>query len=345
MPTFARHRRLVAVVLLTAACADGEAAPSDPATLAVTAAAPTGRVLAIAPPSRDFGTLAPGRSATQLFEVSNTGDRATSALSVMLQANGAFGIAPGADRCSGLSLGKGRRCTVTVTFAPAQDGNFTGTLTVSSRTPAGAIAVATLTGIGDGTRPTVTIDQADGQSDPTAAGPILFPVRFSEPVTDFTAADIALGGTAAGATVQVSGSGSLYIVSAGGMTTDGTVSVTVPANGARDAAGNLNQASTSTDNVVTYTTAPVPASVTADLSLVAGQVRGVCTVRDASGQALPGVAVSVSLSAPDESYGGDATTGSDGTASVTAPLVEGNYVLTCRAGVLEDFDLLSNVGG
>jgi hypothetical protein len=345
MPAFAPHRRLAAVLLLAAACTGGESAPSEPATLAVTATTSTGRVLAIAPPSRDFGALAPGRSATQLFEVTNTGDRATSALLVALQADAAFGIAPGADRCSGLSLAKGRRCTVAVTFAPTRDGSFAGTLTVSSRTPAGAIAVATVTGLGDGTRPTVTIDQAAGQADPTAAGPILFTVRFSEAVTDFTASDVALGGTAGATTVQVGGSGSLYTVSVSGMTADGTVTATVPANGARDAAGNLSQASTSTDNTVTDATAPAPASVTADLSLVGSQVRGVCTVRDANAQAIPGVVVSVSLSAPDEAYGGDVTTGADGTTSVTAPLAEGTYVLTCRAGALEDLDLLSYVGG
>jgi hypothetical protein len=105
----------------------------------------------------------------------------------------------------------------------------------------------------DQTRPTVTINQAAGQADPTNASPINFTVVFSEPVTDFTAADVTLGGAgAAGATATLSGTGPTYNVAVTGMTTTGPVSASIAANVARDAAGNLNQASTSTDNTVLY---------------------------------------------------------------------------------------------
>src|SRR5262245_20388935 len=46
--------------------------------------------------------------------------------------------------------------------------------------------------------PTVTINQAAGQADPTSAGPIKFTVVFSEAVTGFTSADVSFGGTTAG---------------------------------------------------------------------------------------------------------------------------------------------------
>ena len=49
---------------------------------------------------------------------------------------------------------------------------------------------------------TVTINQAAGQADPTNGSPINFTVVFSEAVTDFTAGDVTLGGTA-GATTAV----------------------------------------------------------------------------------------------------------------------------------------------
>lgn len=79
---------------------------------------------------------------------------------------------------------------------------------------------------------------------------------FSEPVSDFTDADVMLGGTA-GATSAVvtnsSGDHTTYNVAVGGMTTSGTVIATIDAGVAHDAAGNANVASTSTDNTVTYT--------------------------------------------------------------------------------------------
>ena len=43
---------------------------------------------------------------------------------------------------------------------------------------------------GDTTPPTVTINQAAGQADPTNASPINFTVVFSEPVTDFATGDV-----------------------------------------------------------------------------------------------------------------------------------------------------------
>ena len=42
--------------------------------------------------------------------------------------------------------------------------------------------------INDATAPTVTINQAAGQADPTNASPINFTVVFSESVTDFATA-------------------------------------------------------------------------------------------------------------------------------------------------------------
>jgi hypothetical protein len=106
---------------------------------------------------------------------------------------------------------------------------------------------------GDVTRPTVTINQAAGQADPTNQSPINFTVVFSEPVADFAAEDVTLGGAgAAGATAAVTGSGTTYNVAVSGMTTTGPVSASLAANVAHDAAGNGNDASTSTDNTVLY---------------------------------------------------------------------------------------------
>jgi len=106
-------------------------------------------------------------------------------------------------------------------------------------------------------RPSVTIDQAAGQDDPTNVGPIHFSAAFSEPVTGFTEADVTFGGTAGGTktvTVTDTGDHMSFDVAVSGMT-DGTVIASIGANGAQDASGNLNTASISTDNTVTYDTA------------------------------------------------------------------------------------------
>src|SRR5204862_70606 len=111
----------------------------------------------------------------------------------------------------------------------------------------------------DPTPPTVTINQAAGQADPTSTAPITFTAVFSEPVSGFTGSDVVIGGTAGGTkTVDVTGGPSTYTVAVSGLTTGGTVIATIPAGGATDAAGNGNTASTSTDNTVTLKPTPSP---------------------------------------------------------------------------------------
>ena len=108
----------------------------------------------------------------------------------------------------------------------------------------------------DKTQPSVTINQAAGQADPTSASPINFTVTFSETVTNFATGDVTLSGTAGATTATVTGSGTTYNVAVSGMTGSGTVVVSVPAGAATDAAGNASLASTSTDNSVAYSAAP-----------------------------------------------------------------------------------------
>src|SRR6266480_3051603 len=76
----------------------------------------------------------------------------------------------------------------------------------------------------DTTPPSVTINQAAGQANPTGASPINFTAVFSKPVSGFTCS--------------------------------GTVIATIPAGVAQDAAGNLNTASTSTNNSVSFDATP-----------------------------------------------------------------------------------------
>ncbi|MGQ9454477.1 MAG: proprotein convertase P-domain-containing protein [Armatimonadota bacterium] len=109
--------------------------------------------------------------------------------------------------------------------------------------------------------PTVTIDQAPTQSDPTSSSVINFTVVFSEPVTGFGADDVVLEGTAGATNVNVTGYGRVYNVAVSGMTSSGTVIASVRAGAAVGQNGCPNEASTSTDNVVTYDITPVTVTI------------------------------------------------------------------------------------
>lgn len=104
----------------------------------------------------------------------------------------------------------------------------------------------------DVTAPTVTVNQASAQVDPSTSSPINFTVVFSEDVTGFTNGDVQLSGTAGATTATVTGGPAIYNVAVSGMTNNGTVVVSVPAGAATDAGSNSSSASTSTDNSVTY---------------------------------------------------------------------------------------------
>jgi hypothetical protein len=110
----------------------------------------------------------------------------------------------------------------------------------------------------DKTGPTVTVEQASGQDDPTNVLPIRFAVHFSEPVADFDATDVTRAGTAttAAANVSVTGSGQDYeiVFASPPPITDGTIIASIAAASAHDGLGNASSASTSTDNSVMYDT-------------------------------------------------------------------------------------------
>src|SRR5204863_5133301 len=108
-----------------------------------------------------------------------------------------------------------------------------------------ALPICSASFVKDAVAPSVTINQALLQADPTNTSPINFTVVFSESTTDFATGDVSLSGTAGATTGTVTGSGTTYNVAVSGMTSDGTVIATVGAAKAHDAAGNANTASTS----------------------------------------------------------------------------------------------------
>ncbi|MGB6168579.1 MAG: lamin tail domain-containing protein, partial [Geitlerinemataceae cyanobacterium] len=121
----------------------------------------------------------------------------------------------------------------------------------------------------DSISPTVTLEQANEQIDPTSSTTIRFTATFSEPVTGFDASDIDLSqSTTSGmltATIAETAAmdGTTYEIAVTGMTGNGEVVATVAANAATDAAGNLSDVSSSIDNTVTFNnTAPTVTQIT-----------------------------------------------------------------------------------
>ncbi|MGI5898037.1 MAG: BspA family leucine-rich repeat surface protein [Candidatus Dojkabacteria bacterium] len=107
----------------------------------------------------------------------------------------------------------------------------------------------------DATQPTVTVNQADDQVDPTNVNEIKFTVVFSEPINGDTFAknDLAIEGSSTATVSQLQTVNSTtYTAVVTGMLSGETVSLTLPADKVGDMAGNLNKASTYTDKSVTY---------------------------------------------------------------------------------------------
>src|SRR5439155_1201538 len=120
----------------------------------------------------------------------------------------------------------------------------------------------------DPTPPTVTINQAAGQADPTSTAPITFTARSEERRVGKKGRSRVSGGPEdRNRTVDGPGGDSTRAGAVSGVHTCALPIATIPAGGATDAAGNGNTASTSTDNTVTFD--PTPPTVT--INQAAGQ--------------------------------------------------------------------------
>ncbi len=111
----------------------------------------------------------------------------------------------------------------------------------------------------DNVPPTVSIDQGAFQNDPTNLAPVTFDVTFSEPVSGFDASDIDFtGSTIPGLTASVLPTGpTTYIVSVFPPgPSEGIIQVGIPAGAAKDAAGNDNTASSTSDDNVLFDNVP-----------------------------------------------------------------------------------------
>ncbi|MFC2077676.1 beta strand repeat-containing protein [Candidatus Bipolaricaulota bacterium] len=161
-----------------------------------------------------------------------------------------------------LSIAASNSDTFTVKYTPIAAGAFSFALAIDNTDVDEDPYDITVSGTGvDVTKPDVTIEQAGGQGDPTNGSPISFDVVFTETVIGFETGDVTVGGSANPTTGEVTGSGATYTVAVSGMGNDGTVTTTIPAGMAQDAASNTNNASTSFDNEVTYDATPPTISI------------------------------------------------------------------------------------
>jgi len=194
--------------------------------------------------------------------------------------------------------GSGDKVTAKVDFTPFLSAPATGCTTT---TPA---------------FPTVTIDRASGQSDPTSSSPINFTVTFSENVAGFDSSDVIFSGAGATTATVTPITGSIYNVAISGMNTTGTVTASViPGAAISLSTTNPSLASNSTDNSVDYIQTTVTnLDTTETFTTIQAAVNDTDTLNGHTLQASAGfyneyVNVTKSLTIQGAQFGNDARSG------------------------------------
>ncbi|MBI4760853.1 MAG: lamin tail domain-containing protein [Chloroflexota bacterium] len=135
----------------------------------------------------------------------------------------------------------------------------------------------------DNISPSVMIEQAVGQADPTGMPPVQFAVTFSEPInaSTFSVSDIRQTGTANFITWNITNSGDNqnFTLSAISIGQNGTLIPVIDSGRVADSAGNLNLASGGVDNSVTYQ----------------DTIQPTVTINQAGGQADPAIALPINF--------------------------------------------------
>ena len=138
--------------------------------------------------------------------------------------------------------------------------------------------------------PTVTIEQANQQHDPTGFSPLVFTVTFSEKINGFDKTDINFNGSTEKEllTATLLDNNPSYTAEIKGMVKPGFVIATIDAAVVTDIAGNLNKTSTSIDNQITYKPTP-PVVVAIEPKLHNPSREAVVTYRVIFSEAVTGI--------------------------------------------------------
>ena len=184
----------------------------------------------------------------------------------------------------------------------------------------------------DTTRPTITIFETT--LEPTNSTSITFTVRFSESVTGFDdASDVTITGTSGGTVNAPTGIGAEYTFTVNRGATDGTITVLIPEDAARDDAGNPNTASGS----VTRTIDTIPPTVTISADAQSPTNLGTIQYEASFDETITGVSFDdIVLEGSSETtviFGGSGVTYTYG---VSHDITEGELTASVRAGAATD---------
>jgi PKD repeat protein len=160
-----------------------------------------------------------------------------------------------------------------------------------------------------GPPPLVTVSCAVGQNAYVNTLPAVFDIVFDKAVLNFDVMDIVMVGTAPNAVISLTGTGPAYTLTVTGTSGDGTLRPRIPAGVCEDSLGNLNEASTGADGVVTLDTTPPGFSNIAATPSPAG-VGAVVTVSFTASETLggnPAVTVNGNAAVYDSKTGLDYT--------------------------------------
>ena len=87
--------------------------------------------ITVNPTSKDFGMVTDRQTASQTFQVTDTGQRSL-VIGQLSESGGEFTLVPGQDDCSGQTVAGGQSCTFEVRFAPSSPGAQTGDVEIPS---------------------------------------------------------------------------------------------------------------------------------------------------------------------------------------------------------------------
>ena len=232
------------------------------------------------------------------FAVSGTTATVT-AVATVSGVTGAYDVTTSGGNLAGVSA------TVTLAIASSHNIQDAASNALSNTAPTGTNDNSYVV---DNTAPTVTISRVPA----TSTESFLPKFTFSEAVTGFAVGDITLGNATASSFTTATNKTAYWVVVT--PTAAGTVTVDVPANAARDAAGNGNTAATRASSTFTLPVTTLPAiTITAGTSPVAeGTPAGFTLSRTLSPTAELAVNVTVS-----ETGGDMVAAANEGTRTVT----------------------------
>ena len=232
--------------------------------LAPTAQAAGSPFISFSPLLWNFGATPAGATATKTFTLKNSGKAASGALSIARTGSSAFSVS--ADGCSGVSLGVGQSCTVTVAYKPLTSGHTDVAVLTAHNANFSAVAAAGFAGSSVAAKTDLSITNSDGATSVSPGSPTTYTIIVSNngpsSVTGATIAD-SLPATLSNASwTATSSNGATGFASSGTGNINGTANL--PTGSSITYTLTATVSSTATDSLTLANTASVttPAGVT-----------------------------------------------------------------------------------